>query len=59
MKKIGYGALLMLIFILTVVTWDRGYQCWLKLYIIMLFLVAIGGVWLSNQPPNDGSGDLV
>ena len=59
MKKVLYGAALMLLFILTVITWDRGFEVWLKLYITMLFLVGIGGVWLSNQPPNDGSGGLV
>ena len=58
MKKI-ISMIVLILFILTIIVWDRGYEVWLKFYLTMLGIVCIGGIWLSNQPPNDGSGGLV
>ena len=58
MKKI-ISMIVIILFILTIIVWDRGYEVWLKFYVTMLGIVCIGGIWLSNQPPNDGSGGLV
>ena len=58
MKKI-ISMIVLILFILTIIVWDRGYEVWIKFYLTMLGIVCIGGVWLSNQPPNDGSGGLV
>ena len=58
MKKI-ISIIVLILFILTIIVWDRGYEVWLKFYLTMLGIVCIGGIWLSNQPPNDGSGGLV
>ena len=58
MKKI-ISMIVLILFILTIIVWDRGYEIWLKFYLTMLGIVCIGGIWLSNQPPNDGSGGLV
>lgn len=58
MKKI-ITIIVIILFILTIIVWDRGYEVWLKFYLTMLGIVCIGGIWLSNQPPNDGSGGLV
>lgn len=48
--------IVLILFILTIIVWDRGYEVWLKFYLTMLGIVCIGGIWLSNQPPNDGNG---
>ena len=58
MKKI-ISMIVLILFILTIIVWDRGYEIWIKFYLTMLGIVCIGGIWLSNQPPNDGSGGLV
>ena len=58
MKKI-ISMIVLILFILTIIVWDRGYEVWLKFYVTTLGIVCIGGIWLSNQPPNDGSGGLV
>ena len=55
MKKI-ISMIVLILFILTIIVWDRGYEIWLKFYLTMLGIVCIGGIWLSNQPPNDGNG---
>ena len=55
MKKI-ISIIVLILFILTIIVWDRGYEVWLKFYLTMLGIVCIGGIWLSNQPPNDGNG---
>lgn len=55
MKKI-ITIIVIILFILTIIVWDRGYEVWLKFYVTMLGIVCIGGIWLSNQPPNDNNG---
>ena len=55
MKKV-LTAIIAILFILTIIVWDRGYEVWLKFYVTMLGIVCIGGIWLSNQPPNDNNG---
>lgn len=55
MKKI-ISMIVLILFILTIIVWDRGYEVWIKFYLTMLGIVCIGGIWLSNQPPNDGNG---
>ena len=55
MKKI-ITIIVIILFILTIIVWDRGYEVWLKFYLTMLGIVCIGGIWLSNQPPNDNNG---
>ena len=55
MKKI-ISMIVLILFILTIIVWDRGYEVWLKFYLTMLGIVCIGGIWLSNQPPNDNNG---
>ena len=55
MKKI-ITIIVIILFILTIIVWDRGYEVWLKFYVTTLGIVCIGGIWLSNQPPNDNNG---
>ena len=57
--KVIISIIVIILFILTIIVWDRGYEIWIKFYLTMLGIVCIGGVWLSNQPPNDNSGGLV
>ena len=54
--KVIISIIILILFILTIIVWDRGYEVWLKFYLTMLGIVCIGGIWLSNQPPNDGHG---
>jgi len=49
-------AIVIILLILTIIVWDRGYEVWLKFYLTMLGIVCVGGIWLSNQPPNDNNG---